>query len=235
MKSKNKEDLKFIELKNLNFHYKKDNPIINNISTNISNYEKTFILGGNGSGKTTLGKLIMGILNPISGSVHISSENVSNMSLGKIGTQIGYLFQNPDKQFFAGTVKDEIGFGLKLKGLEEEEINKKVDELLKLFHLNHLENSFPLKLSQGEKQRLAIAAILVNDIKYLILDEPTTGLDTKRKEILIHVLKKLNDKGVGMTIISHDYEFIEELGDRTIKLHRGEIIYDKRKQGGSKS
>lgn len=220
--------LEFIELRNLNFHYIKERKIIKNINAKIYKNEITAITGLNGSGKTTLGKLIMGILKPISGEVFIFNENISNITLGQVGMRIGYLFQNPEKQFFSHTVEDEIGFILKTKGFEQEYIDDKVDTLLKMFQLDHLRGAFPLRLSQGEKQRLAIAAILANDLEYLILDEPTTGLDMKRKEILTNVLKELYEKGIGMTIISHDYSFLDQLSNRIIKIHRGEIVEDKR-------
>lgn len=228
MNSKDGNDLDFINVKGLNFHYEKGKDIIKNINLELYNREITIVTGSNGSGKSTLGKLLMGILKPISGEISIQGRNITQMSLGEMGGKIGYLFQNPEKQFFTHSVQEELSFVLKSKGLELEYINKKVDNLLQIFQLEHLRESFPLKLSQGEKQRLAIAGILVNDIEYLILDEPTTGLDVKRKYILIDKLKSLNKKGIGMTIISHDNEFIKLLADRRIKLDRGEIVEDSR-------
>src|SRR5690606_12458880 len=130
------------------------------------------------------------------------------MPLSEIGSKIGYLFQNPEKQFFTNTVYDELSFVLKIKGYDDEYIKDKVEKKLKLFQLKGLEKSSPFLLSQGEKQRLAIAAILINEPQYLILDEPTTGLDNRRKEILLKILTKLKNRGIGMTIISHDDEFI---------------------------
>ena len=225
---KDGDDLDFISVKNLNFHYEKGKNIIKNINLELDKREITIITGSNGSGKTTLGKLLMGILKPISGEISIQGKNITQMTLAEIGSKIGYLFQNPEKQFFTHSVQEELSFVLKSKGLELEYINKKVDNLLQTFQLEHLRESFPLKLSQGEKQRLAIAGILVNDIEYLILDEPTTGLDMKRKYILTDKLKELNKKGIGMLIISHDNEFIKLLADRKIKLDRGEIVEDRR-------
>lgn len=225
---KDGDDLDFISVKNLNFHYEKGKDIIKNINLELDKREITIITGSNGSGKTTLGKLLMGILKPISGEISIQGKNISQMTLAEIGSEIGYLFQNPEKQFFTHSVQEELSFVLKSKGLELEYINKKVDNLLQTFQLEHLRESFPLKLSQGEKQRLAIAGILVNDIEYLILDEPTTGLDMKRKYILTDKLKELNKKNIGMLIISHDNEFIKLLADRKIKLDRGEIVEDRR-------
>lgn len=221
-------ELNIIEVENLKFYYENGKEIIKNINIKIKKHEILSITGLNGSGKTTLGKLIMGILKPISGEVFIYNENISNLSLSQVGRKIGYLFQNPEKHFFSHRVEDEIAFILKLKGFDESYIEHKVESLLELFQLSHLRDNSPLRLSQGEKQRLAIAAILANDVEYLILDEPTTGLDMKRKDVLFHALKKLHKKGIGMTIISHDKDFIKKISNRIIRIHRGEIVDDKR-------
>lgn len=220
-------ELYFIELEDLFFEYEKGKTIINRINLEIRKDEVTSIIGANGSGKTTLGKLMVGILKPGNGQVYISGEDVSKLSLAKVGSKIGYLFQNPEKQFFANTVEDELGFILRFKEYDDDYIESSIEKILGLFHLNHLRKSSPLLMSQGEKQRLAIAAILINEPEYLILDEPTTGLDVERKNILINLLKQLRDKGVGMTLISHDHSFVEQLSQRVIKIHRGEITYDK--------
>lgn len=220
--------LDFIELKNLSFGYKNRKTIINKINLRINQDEVTAILGPNGSGKTTLGKLMMGILKPTGGGVYILHKDISQMTLAQIGDKIGYLFQNPEKHFFTNTVEEELGFILRFKELDNDYIETKIEALLRLFQLEHLRGSSPLLLSQGEKQRLAIAIILTNEPEYLILDEPTTGLDIERKNLLMDQLKQLRKKGTGMTIISHDHSFIEELSQRVIKIHRGEIIYDQR-------
>ncbi len=220
--------LNIIELRDLSFGYKKEKLIINNISMDILKDEITVIRGQNGSGKTTLGKLMMGILRPLKGEVHLLGKNISSMSLAQIGLELGYLFQNPEKHFFANTVGDEMAFILRLKGYSDDIIEDRVRNLLSLFQLEGLKDSPPLLLSQGEKQRLAIASILVNRPQYLILDEPTTGLDIERKRVLLNLLKDLKSKGIGMTIISHDHVLIDELSQRTINIQRGEIAYDKR-------
>ncbi len=220
--------LGFIELENLYFEYINEKPIINNINLKIIKDEVTGIIGANGSGKTTLGKLMMGILKPKNGQVYIANRKIAEFSLAQIGSRIGYLFQNPEKHFFTNTVEEELRFVLKFKGFNEVNIEEKVEGLLKLFQIEDLRKQSPLLLSQGEKQRLAIATILINDPEYLILDEPTTGLDFERKNILMEVLKELTKKGVGMTVISHDNFFVDEIPHRVIKIHRGEITYDKR-------
>ena len=220
--------LNFIELKELSFGYTSNKTIIKRLNLKISKDEVTSIVGSNGSGKTTLGKLMMGILKPTIGGVYILDEDVSQMSLAQVGSKIGYLFQNPEKHFFTNTLEEELGFILKFKDVNELSIQQQIDELIEIFELNHLRKSSPLLLSQGEKQRLAIATILINKPEYLILDEPTTGLDIERKRELLNQLNQLREEGIGMTVISHDQFIIEELSQRVIKIHRGEIIDDQR-------
>lgn len=222
--------LNSIEFKNVSFEYVKGKEIIKNINVDINIKDITCIIGPNGSGKTTLGKLMVGILKPNLGEIYLLGENIATMSLGQIGKKIGYLFQNPEKQFFSNTVEDEIKFVLKIRNLNEEYIEEKAKSLLDLFQLDHIKTSFPLKLSQGEKQRLALAAILVNEPEYLILDEPTKGLDMGRRNILIQTLKNLHNNGIGMTVITHDYTFINRISNRILKMYRGEIVEDKRNE-----
>lgn len=218
----------FIKVEHLNFHYEKGKTILNEINLEIIKNDMTALVGPNGSGKTTFGKLLMGILKPVSGNIYIDHHPISDMTLGQVGMKIGYLFQNPEKHFFAHTVEDEMSFILRAKDFDLDYINDRVNFLLNIFDLSHLKQAFPLRLSQGEKQRLALAAILMNDLEYLILDEPTTGLDIKRKQNLSHILKSLHHKGIGMTIISHDQAFLSQLSNRVIRLDRGDIIDDQR-------
>lgn len=217
-----------IELRQVTFQYERGKRIFENISIKIEKDETTALLGPNGSGKTTLGKLMVGVLRPSKGQVNIFNKDSSKMALSEIGSKIGYLFQNPEKQFFTNSVYEELSFVLRTKKYHEDYIKEKVDKILNTFQLQGLERQSPFLLSQGEKKRLALAAILINKPDYLILDEPTLGLDGRRKEILLDTLSKLKKQGIGMTIISHDDNFVKAIGDRLIGLSRGEIVYDQR-------
>ncbi len=217
-----------IELRQVTFQYERGKRIFENISIKIEKDETTALLGPNGSGKTTLGKLMVGVLRPSKGQVYIFNKDSSKMALSEIGSKIGYLFQNPEKQFFTNSVYEELSFVLRTKKYHEDYIKEKVDKILNTFQLQGLERQSPFLLSQGEKKRLALAAILINKPDYLILDEPTLGLDGRRKEILLDTLSKLKKQGIGMTIISHDDNFVKAIGDRLIGLSRGEIVYDQR-------
>lgn len=227
--------LNYIILENVEFSYPKQKKIINNMSIEFYLNDFTAIVGPNGSGKTTLGKLMTGILKPQKGRVLLDNLDSSKMSLGAIGRKVGYLFQNPERQIFAPNVYEELAFPLELKGQDKKTIEKKVEEALTTFHLAHLTKSFPFILSQGEKQRLVLASIFINEPKFLVLDEPTTGLDIERKRNLSNILEALKEKGVGIVTISHDESFIKEHATRVIEIVGGEIVSDSKKSLGSKS
>lgn len=201
--------------------------ILKNINLTLDKNQFVSLIGPNGSGKTTLGKVITGIITHDSGNVLIDNKNINSLSLPQIGRKIGYLFQNPDRQIFAPTVYEELSFALKYKKIHEDIIEEEVSKMLEIFDLKHLKNSTTYFLSQGEKQRLAIAAILLNKPDYLILDEPTTGLDIVRKKNLSDLLLKIENQ-LGVLMISHDRNFIIDHSERIIELKNGCIINDKK-------
>ncbi|MTI68454.1 MAG: ABC transporter ATP-binding protein [Firmicutes bacterium] len=219
----------FIKASNISFNYQKGENVLNNLSLELNKEEFTSIIGPNGSGKTTLGKLLIGLLKPVKGKVLINDRDILTMTLGEIGKLIGYLFQNPEKQLFSTSVEEEITFIMKLKGMDRKIIETEKEKILDKFSLKHLRKEFPFNLSQGEKQRLALASIFVNKPKFLILDEPTTGLDIKRKEILSSYINILRKEKIGMAVISHDKSFINKHSDRIIEINRGGIVGDRKK------
>lgn len=218
-----RETRPYIKIQNVSFGYQDGNSVLTEINTSFCRGEFTAIIGPNGSGKTTLGKLMMGLLKPFKGDVLIAGNNTKELSLGKIGNMVGYLFQQPERQVFTATVTEEIGFVLSFMDKPQEYINSKVKEMLEAFSLTGLEESSIYKLSRGERQRVALAAILINGPSFLILDEPTTGLDIVRKRKLSRILKELQSQGIGLAVISHDQEFIEENADRIIRVSGGGI------------
>jgi energy-coupling factor transport system ATP-binding protein len=216
--------LAFIEADNVCFWYDEKKKIITDLDLKIESGSFTAIMGPNGSGKTTIGKLIMGILKPGSGTILIDGTDTKSMSLGEAGSKIGYLFQNPEFQIFSHTVLDELTFIPRLKGIDGGTINREAERLLELLHLEDKKDIPTFNLSYGEKQRLAIAGILVVRPRYLILDEPTTGLDPVRREVLISILRKLLDEEIGITVITHDSRFISDFSGRLLKIDEGRII-----------
>ena len=185
----------------------------------------TALMGPNGGGKTTLGKLAAGILKPNCGSIFYDRQNVANWRLGKIGEQVGYLFQDPSRQIFAPHPLEEIAFPLELRGVPKPEAEKKARELLIEFGLEDMAQSTTYTLSRGEKQRLAIAALLACEPRFFILDEPTTALDRCGRDTLARMLRKLTERGAGILMITHDRSFAEELG-ADIRLMEGGRLRD---------
>jgi energy-coupling factor transport system ATP-binding protein len=201
-----------IQFKNVDFAYS-NQWIFKKLNYTIEGDKVIGIFGSNGSGKTTLGKLIMGILPCDGGSITIDGKTINTTPLWEIGERIGYLFQNPSKQLFASTVLDEMMFPFVLKGKSVDGLKKRCLELLGDLNLIEKAEYNQFTLSVGQKQRLAIAALLINNPEYLILDEPTTGLDDKNKKNLLKILSDQKKDGKGMMIISHDKNFLSELCD----------------------
>jgi len=181
------------------------------------------ICGRNGCGKTTLGKMVVGLLRPASGKVLLDGEDISDWELGKIGKHIGYLFQEPGRQIFAPTVLEDVAFPLILNGMDSGAAQTLARSILARFDMQDLENATTYTLSRGEKQRLAIAGILINNPDLLILDEPTTGLDLHRKLILSDVLQQLLRDGAGVLLISHDVAFVRDLSPTVYLIEEGRL------------
>lgn len=218
----------YIEVKNISFCYPRSQFRLKDISLKLNRNDITALVGENGSGKTTLGKILTGILKPAEGEILIGEKNIKTLDLGEIGKKVGYLFQNPEKQIFASSVYEDVSFPLEINGVDPEAIKVRTEKILKELEIDHLKDKYPFNLSHGEKQRVALAGILVNETEYLILDEPTTALDTDRKELLRLMLHKIHSQGTGILIISHDEIFINKLCGRVLKMKQEGGITDEK-------
>lgn len=211
-----------IKVENAAYTYpKSDSPVINGFTAQFGRGEITAVTGKNGCGKTTLTKLLTGILRPHTGQISIDNNDTSVMDLFEIGQRVGYVFQNPNRQLFCDTVYNEVAYGLRKIGLDEEQAGREVAYYLELFGLSRCSDTYPGKLSLGEKQRLVLAAVLALGTDYLVLDEPTAGLDIARRRELGETLLKLRqDKRCGIVFISHEDEFIARYADRELVMSR---------------
>ncbi|OPX86459.1 MAG: Energy-coupling factor transporter ATP-binding protein EcfA1 [Pelotomaculum sp. PtaB.Bin104] len=215
----------FMDLVNVSYSYPgQKKTILRDINLSIWNKGCIAVAGSNGCGKTTLSKLLIGILTPVTGFVNLNGQPLASLTLPQIGRRIGYVFQNPDRQFFCATVEEEISFGLQNLGLPADRVLQKVMAILDYFELTRYARTFPLALSAGEKRRLAIAAVLALEPELLVLDEPTAGLDPYRKRLLGDYLEKLITANRGVVLISHDQRFMDRYANRLIRLEEGQIV-----------
>ncbi|PKL26400.1 MAG: cobalt ABC transporter ATP-binding protein [Spirochaetae bacterium HGW-Spirochaetae-3] len=208
--------------------YPNGNKAVDDISLVIREREFIAILGHNGSGKTTLVKHLNGLLSPSSGSVTICGKNTAEHSIFEIGKEIGYVFQNPDHQIFADTVFDEVAFSPKIRGCPAEEVSVRVQEALEAVDMAGYEEKDPFSLSKGERQRVAVASVLSARPRIIILDEPTTGLDYKEQKRMMELIKKLNDSGHTIIMITHTMWVVSEYAHRVAAIKDGKVMMDGR-------
>lgn len=216
-----------IEVKNLWHIYQPMGVIaLQDINLTIKDGEFVAIIGQNGSGKTTLVKHFNGLLKPTKGQVLVDGIDTKNEKISTLAKKVGYVFQNPDHQIFAETVREEIEFGPKNLGLPNEEIKKIVEEVSKKVGLYEYLNEPPISLGKGQRQRLAVASILAMRPSILVVDEPTTGQDWKECLAIMDLLKELNNEGKTIIIVTHNMRLVSLYAKRTIVMLRGKIILD---------
>lgn len=213
-----------ISLKNINSGY--DEIVLENINLNVEKGTWNFIIGKTGSGKSTLLQTIGFLLENIQGEGFWKNLNLSELkNLKEYRENIGFMFQYTEKQFFNNTVKDEIEYSLVKKKISSKEIEKKLDEVLKLLNIPKkiLYNS-PYEISGGQKRMVAFASILIDSPKILLLDEPTAGLDIENKKIFFETLKKLKKEEVTIIQIAHLLEDVLHYGDEVVVLDNKKIV-----------
>lgn len=196
-----------LTINNVTVEYPDGTKAINNLSLNVKSGEKLALIGANGAGKSTLMLAIEGILDS-TGEIKIDDLVVDSKNIVKVRQQVGMLFQNPDDQLFMATIYDDIAFGPRNAGLDEESVKYRVEDRLKLLNIEHLKDKTALKLSGGEKRMAALATVLAMKPSVMLLDEPTAFLDPKARRNLINVLNSLPHT---MLIATHDLTFAKEV------------------------
>lgn len=203
-----------------------DNPaIIEDLSFSLKKGERLAIVGKNGAGKSTLAKALCGFV-PSQGKLTYKGQDISQDSIAERSERIGFVLQNPNQMISQTMIFDEVALGLRLRGIEEAEVEERVHEVLKTCGLYSF-RKWPISaLSFGQKKRVTIASILVLKPEIIILDEPTAGQDYKTYTDIMNFLDSLQKQGHTIVMITHDMQLMLEYSDRCLVVVEGEIIAD---------
>lgn len=212
------------QLNHVTYHYPTGETALEGINLTIYEGEKVALLGANGSGKSTLLKILDGLLFPQSGNLTAFGETISEETLSNeefsfaFRRRVGFVFQNSDAQLFNSSVWEEIAFGPVQLGLPREDVERRVDDVMRMLGLEHLRYRPPFKLSGGEKKKVAIASVLSINPMVLLFDEPTGGLDPRTQRWLINLMRALNAAGKTIVTTTHDLEIVDQIADRAVVL-----------------
>ena len=206
--------------------------VLNGIDLDVGSGEFVAIVGANGAGKTTLIQAIAGVVRPPRGSVRIADPSKGSghgLDVGRadartLSSRIGFVFQNPEHQFIAHTVYDELAHGLRLRHLPDAEVRERTEQMLERFGLSAKAQTHPFLLSGGQKRRLSVGTALIAGAPVLALDEPTFGQDRARADELLRLLRELNSEGTTILVVTHDMQLVTEHADRTIVLAGGRVL-----------
>ena len=216
-----------LSVKNLGFAYDSNKSVLRDVNFTINRGDVVSIVGPNGAGKSTLAKLLCGFLRPTSGRILLNNKNTEDLSIKEIAEKIGYVLQNPNAMISKTNVAEEVGFGLKLRGVSSEEIAEKTEKVLKICGLFPFRNWPIPALSYGQKRRVTIASILILNPEIIILDEPTAGQDYRHYTEIMEFIHTLNkDYQLTILMISHDMHLIQEYTQRALVFGGGTLLAD---------
>ncbi|WP_306054263.1 ABC transporter ATP-binding protein [Natronococcus wangiae] len=201
---------------------------VDGVDLAIGEGEVVAVVGHNGSGKTTLAKHLNGLLEPDAGSARWRGREVAERSMSEVGRSVGYVFQNPDHQIFADTVREEVAFGPGNFGMAGDELERAVADAIETVELDGLEDADPFALSKGQRQRVALASILATDPDAIVFDEPTTGLDATQRDRFMDLVARLNrETGVTVAMVTHSMHTVARYAPRTVVMADGEKVFDR--------
>ncbi|NDV19807.1 ATP-binding cassette domain-containing protein [Pseudodesulfovibrio sp. JC047] len=210
-----------IELKDVSYAFPNRDNALDKLNFHLHQDEKIGLFGPNGAGKTTMLHLLMGLLTPKEGTVHLFGVPMTDLkAFDQARLHIGFLFQHSDDQLFCPTVLDDVAFGPLNQGLSKADAADRAREALHIVGLSEFEDRIPHRMSGGEKKLVALATILAMRPKVLILDEPTTGLSPEAKDRLITILQGLD---MARLVVSHDPDFLTATTNRLLAMRDGQI------------
>ncbi len=214
-----------VEVSELCFGYEPEQEVLKNISFCAQGQECIGIIGANGSGKTTLLKMMVGLLFSHKGSIRIGDVLVEKKSLRSIRQRIGYVFQDADSQLFMPTLYEDVAFAPKNHGYSGEELERRVHAALEKVGIVHLRDTPVYKMSGGEKKLASIACVLSMEPDLLLMDEPTSTLDSKNRRNFMNLIKEMPYLRM---LVTHDLDMAWDVCDRVILMDEGELIADGR-------
>ncbi len=200
--------------------------VLRDVDLEVRRGEFVAVVGANGAGKTSLVQAIAGVLRAPRGRITVDGLDPSRADVRSLTRRIGFVFQNPEHQFVAHTVRDELAHGLRGRGLRSTEIDARVDAMLDRFGLGGHAHRHPFLLSGGQKRRLSVGTALIARAPVLALDEPTFGQDRARADELLGVLRRLNDDGTTILVVTHDMQLVADHATRAVVVAGGRIVAD---------
>ena len=221
-----------LEVKDLKFKYRDAKKrVLNGLNFQVKKGEFLCIIGQNGSGKSTLCNALVGLIpyyfaGKLKGQVLVDGIDTQESTIAELSSKIGLVFQNPFNQlsYTAGSVAEELAYGLGNKGVPREKMVKKVEYVAKLMRIDHIIHKNPLELSGGQVQRVAFGSTFIMEPGILVLDECTTQLDPLGSEEIFDIVKELNKNGVTVIMVDHDMERVARCADRILVLDSGEQV-----------
>ena len=216
-----------LEVRDLCFGYNKGQHTLQNVSFSIGKGEMVSIVGRNGAGKSTLSKLICGFETQDSGEIYLNGKDLKDENIRRRAKHIGYVMQNPNQMISKTMIYDEVAMALQGSGLTEEQIREKVEDTLKVCGLYPFRKWPVSALSFGQKKRVTIASVLVQDPELILLDEPTAGQDFRHYTDIMEFLQGLNTRGVTVVMITHDMHLMLEYTPRALVFCDGQLIADR--------
>ncbi|MFO7246904.1 MAG: energy-coupling factor transporter ATPase [Thermaerobacter sp.] len=203
-------------------------PAVDGVDLTIHRGELVCLIGANGAGKSTLARLVAGLLRPTRGVVSVGGTPLTALGQAEIARRVGYVFQNPDFQFFNTTVFNEIAFALRLQKLPEDQIRQRVEEVAEGLGIAPYLQEHPHFLSRGERRRVAIATVLAMRPDLIVLDEPTTGLDQATARRMMDLVLSLKAQGRTILLLTHEMQWVAAAGDRAVVMAGGRVLADGR-------
>jgi len=219
-----------MKLEDVSYIYDDETFGLKHASLEIEKGKTVVVLGSNGSGKSTLLKILDGLYSPAEGKFYAFGKEVTAKKLRdrvfnkSFRERVSLLFQDTEVQLFSPTVEDEIGFGLRQMGLEEDKVRQKIDNITEFLGISELKKRYPYSLSGGEKRKTAIASVLCLNSEVYLLDEPTANIDPQTESRLIDLIVSMKEEGKTLIVSTQDILLAEHVADYVLFLDRDKRI-----------